>query len=79
MSLNYCNCHINISFKYNASSVIKIDFKRRRHKGKEMVNLEQLPQIFGDHLDGIRNKLDSSKQMRLFIILGQWLKPAQVK
>ena len=35
-----------------------------------MVNLKQLPQIFEDHLDAIRDKLDNSKQLRRFNILG---------
>ena len=35
-----------------------------------MVNLKQLPQIFEDLLDAIRDKLDNSKQLKRFNFFG---------
>ena len=69
MSLHYF--HTN-NLKYNTSSVIKIDLKRR-HKGKEngqfktLTSIKYAFQIFEDHLDAIR---DNSKQLRRLPYIG---------
>ena len=50
--------------------------RKRNGQFKTLTSVKYVFQIFEDHLDAIR---DNSKQLRRLLILGQWVKPAQVK
>ena len=50
--------------------------RKRNGQFKTVTSIKYAFQIFEDHLDAI---CDNSKQLRRLNILGQWVKPAQVK